>query len=591
MRALRLFAGYLAAFAVLTAPWLAQAAHAIPINSPYARGDTRLLTWILWWVSNALLNDPRVVVDAPINYPAPAQLTGSEHFAGLQVVFFPIWLLTRNPVLALNAVLFLAYPLAALAMNRLLTALGVSRGVAWVAGLAYALGALQAPAHVHLLHTLAFFPPAAVLALHRLRERPDARRAAPLAALLLLAFFSAYYTTAILLAVLLVCGVAALRRPLPDARRFALVAGSCVAGALLVLAIASQPYLARGATVEASGDAMATARNVSVMSTAYVLLSPVEVFGATALLLGVAGIAALRVPRLRPLAALGLALVAAGVFLLAGGPAAVVHLLPGGPLTDAAQTSLSFFRIAVRWTVVSGLGLAFLGAAALEAACARLSPGAGRLLLASVVALLLADRGRLLWEQTLDTPAALTSDAEAYHALARVVQRDGGGPLLEVPLASLGRSLQPEAMLGEIAHGQPLIVGHTGYLPPHRAAVDAAIARLPADDAVQDLVDMTLLRWVVVRPAEDWDWPGARARYLERIERVPGVHRVADVNGWSVLEIDRTPVHRERFAAIAQGGSARPPLAVSAAAQQDRRAIDDLASARADAGGRTSAMR
>ena len=171
------------------------------------------------------------------------------------------------------------------------------------------------------------------------------------------------------------------------------------------------------------------------------------------------------------------------------------------------------------------------------------------------------------------------------------MQRDGGGPLLEVPLASLGRSLQPEAMLGEIAHGQPLIVGHTGYLPPHRAAVDAAIARLPADDAVQDLVDMTLLRWVVVRPAEDWDWPGARARYLERIERVPGVHRVADVNGWSVLEIDRTPVHRERFAAIAQGGSARPPLAVSAAAQQDRRAIDDLASARADAGGRTSAMR
>lgn len=591
MRAHRLFAGYLAVFAVLTAPWLAEAAHAIPINTPYARGDTRLLTWILWWVSNALLHDPRVVVDAPINYPAPAQLTGSEHFAGLQVVFLPVWLLTRNPVLAINAVLFLAYPLAALAMNRLLTALGASRSVSWVAGLAYALGALQAPTHVHLLHTLAVFPPAAVLALHRLRERPDARRTAPFAALLLLAFFSAYYTTAILLAVLLVCGVAELRRPLPDARRFALVAGASVAAALLVLAIASRPYLARGAMVATSSDAIATVRSVSAMSTAHVLLSPVEVFGVTALLLGAAGVVALRDPRLRPLATLGFALVATGAFLLAGGPAAVVRLLPTGPLADAVQASLSFFRMAVRWTVVSGLGLAFLGAAALEAACVRLSPRAGRSLLASVVALLLADRGRVLWQQTLDTPAALASDAETYRALARVVQRDGGGPLLEMPVASLGRSLQPESMLGEMAHGQPLIVGHTGYLPPHRAAVDATIARLPADGAVQDLVDMTMLRWIVVRPASDWDWPGARARFLDGIDRVPGVHRVADVNGWSVLEIDRAPVHGERFAAIARGGPARAPIAVSAATQQDRLTIDDLASARAAAGVRTSAVR
>lgn len=583
MRALRLFAGYLAVFTVLAAPWLAQAAHAIPINSPNARGDTRLLTWILWWVSNALVHDPRAVLDAPINYPAPAQLTGSEHFAGLQVLFLPVWFLTRNPVLAVNTVLFLAYPLAALAMNRLLTALGTSRGVAWVAGLAYALGALQVPTHVHLLHTLAFFPPAAVLALHRLRERPDTRRAAPFAALLLLAFFSAYYTTAVLLAVLLVCGVAELRRPLPDRRRFALLAGSSVAGALVLLAIASRPYLARGATLATSGDALETVRTLSVMSTAYVVLSPVAVFGITALLLGLAGTATLRDPRLRPLAAPGLALIATGVLLLVGAPTAVVRLLPHGPLTDLAQAPLSFFRIAVRWTVVSGLGLALLGAAALEAARARLSPRAGHALLAGVVALLMADRGRLLWQQTLDTPAALTNDAETYRALARVVQRDGGGPLLEMPVVSLGRSLQPEAMLGEIAHGQPLIVGHTGYLPPHRAAIDATIARLPADGAVQDLVDMTMLRWIVLRPASDWDWHSARAKFLDGIERVPGVHRVADVNGWSVLEIDRAPVHGERFAAIAQGGPARSAIAVSA--------VDDLASIGADSGVRTFAVR
>lgn len=591
MRVLRILAGYLAVFAVLAAPWLARAGHAIPLNTPYARGDTRLLTWILWWVSNALVHDPRVLLDAPINYPAPAQLTGSEHFAGLQVLFLPVWLLTHNPVLALNAVLFLAYPLAALAMNRLLAALGVSRGVAWVAGLAYALGALQAPAHVHLLHTLALFPPAAVLALHRLRERPDTRRTTVFAALLLLAFFSAYYTTAIVLVVLLVCAVAELRRPLPGARRFALVAGSVVAGVLVALALASRPYLARGALVATSGDPLKLVRDVSLMSTAYVVLSPVEVFGITALVLGAAGCAALRDPRLRPLAALGIALAATGAFLLAGGPAAAARLLPHGALADVVQAPLAFFRMAVRWTVVIGLGLALLGACALEGARARLSPRAGSLLLAGVVALLVADRGRLLWRQTLDTPAALTSDAATYRALARVVRRDGGGPLLEMPVSSFGRSTQPEAMLGEMTHGQPLIVGHTGYLPPHRAAVDATIARLPADGAVQDLVDMTLLRWIVVRPDADWGGRDAREQFLEAMAQVPGVQRVADVDGWSVLEVRRTPVHGERFAAIAGRGPARPLVTVRGEADEDRVALGTVAALRVDASARAAAVR
>ena len=570
MRVLRPFAGYLAVFAILAAPWLARADHAIPINTTYARGDTRLLTWILWWVSHALVHDPAALVDAPINYPAPAQLTGSEHFFGLQLVFLPVWLATRNPVLALNAVLFLAYPLAALAMNRLLRALGVSRGVAWIGGLAFALGALQAPAHVHLLHTLAFFPPAAVLALHRLRERPDMRRGAAFAAVVVLAFFSAYYTAAILLVVLLVCGVAEVRRPLPHARRFATVGGAIVAGALVALALASRPYLERGALVVTSGDALATVRDVSILSTGYVLLAPAEVFGVTALLLGVAGCAVLRDPRLRPLAAIGMALVATGAFLLAGGPAALVRLLPHGPLADAVQAPVAFFRIAVRWTVVSGLGLALLGAAALEAARSRLSPRAGRVLLAGVLALVVADRGRILWRQTLDVPDALTRDAATYEALAHVVRRDGGGPLLELPVSSFGRSTQPEAMLGEIAHRQPLIVGHTGYLPPHRAQVDATIARLPDESAVQDLVDMTLLRWVVVRPDADWGGRAARNAFLRALAGVPGVARVADLHGWTVLEIERAPVHGERFAAIA--GGPPPRTAAATSGPDDRRA-------------------
>ena len=335
---------------------------------------------------NALLHDPRAVVDAPINYPAPAQLTGSEHFAGLQVVFLPVWLLTRNPVLAINAVLFLAYPLAALAMNRLLAALGASRGVAWVAGLAYALGALHRRRRTSTCCTHAGGLPARGGAGAAPPARSDPTRGArpPFAALLLLAFFSAYYTTtAILLAVLLVrrrraspstAGRAPLRAGRGGGRRGALRARDRVASVPSPAARWSR----RRATTRFRDGA-----RVSAMSTAHVLLSPVAVFGVTALLLGAAGVSTLRDPRPAAARPPGFALSRPASLLLVGRSAAVVRLLPHGPLADAVQASLSFFRMAVRWTVVSGLGLALARRGRTSrAACVRLSPARDTSLLA-----------------------------------------------------------------------------------------------------------------------------------------------------------------------------------------------------------------
>lgn len=573
MRPLRIFAGYLVLFALLMAPWLAAAGTALPISSPYARDDTRLLTWIPWWVSHALLHEPAALLDAPINYPAPAQLTGSEHFAGVQPVFLPVWLLTDNPVLALNVVLFLSYPLAALAMNRLLVAYGVSAGVAWVSGLLYALGALQVPANVHLLHTLALYPPLALLALRRLRERPAADRAVVLGGVLALGFFTAYYSTAVLLVVLLVCGLAELGRPLPQRRRFAAFAGLTVAGALLLLALASRPYLARGALF-AAGGGMAQARGISGLYLVYVVLSAGTLFGVAHLLLGAAGIATLRDRRLRGLAGRGLLLVAASSALIIGG-AFALHKLPPTPLGALLQAPFAFFRVSVRWTAVAGVGLAFLAAATLEWARMRLSTRATYALLGSVALLVLAERGSVLHRQALERPRALTGDAPIYRALADVVRRDGGGPLLELPTASFGRSTQPEAMLGAITHRQPLIVGHTGYQPPHRALVDRTIARLPEEAALQDLVDMTHLRWIVVRPAAAWGGEPARTSFVSRLAGIPGVQRVQDLGGWSFFAVERVPLHDDRFAAIAAGG--RAATRVVAESGPDRRPMSGSA--------------
>ncbi|MBY0277482.1 hypothetical protein K2Z84_19290, partial [Candidatus Binatia bacterium] len=496
MRPLRIFGAYLLLFALLAAPWLAAAGSALPLSSAYAHDDTQLLTWIPWWVSHALLHHPQALFDAPINYPAPAQLTGSEHFAGIQPLFLPVWLLTDNPVLALNAVLFLlSYPLAALAMNRLLAAYGVSAGVARVSGLVYALGALQVPANVHLLHTLALYPPLAALALRALRERPDRKHAIGLGTVLVLGFFTAYYTTALLLVMLLVCGVAELRRPLPERRRFATTAALTVAVALALLAIASRPYLARGALLAADGD-IAQARSISGLYLVYVVLSAGTLFGVAPLLLGAAGIAALCERRVRGLAGVGLVLVGTSLALIVGG-AFALHKLPPTPLGALLQAPFAFFRVSVRWTAITGVGIALLAAALLEWARLRLPARATDALLVAVAGAVLLERGSLLYRQAVDVPRALTSDAPVYRALAEVVRRDGAGPLLEMPISSFGHSTQPDAMLGAITHQQPLIVGHTGYQPPHRARLDETIARLPAEDALQDLVDMTHLRWIV----------------------------------------------------------------------------------------------
>jgi hypothetical protein len=566
VRTVRTFAGYLFLFALLALPWLRHAAESIPISSIHSRGDTRLLTWILWWVADALTHQPSALLDAPINYPAPAQLTGSEHFAALQLIFLPIFVLTKNPVLGLNAVLFVSYPLAALAMNRLLRALGASGPVAWTMGLVYALGALQAPAHVHLLHTLAFFPPLVALALRRLRERTDARRTAILAVLLVLAVFAAYYTAALVMVVVALWSVAELMRPLPGRTRYAGAVAASTATALGLLLLASQAYLARAAMVDPAESAEVL-RTMSSVVTAQLLDSPVSTFGLTALLAAAAGCLAVRDARLRGPVLIGLALIVTSVLLITGVTVRIGEALPSAH----GATPLAFFRVVIRWSVLTGFGLALLGAAALELARNRLAPRAALAFTVLVALAATAERGRVLFTQPLDQPLQTVSEMHVYRAVAAIVAHDGGGPLLELPLSSMGRSLQPEAMLGAIAHRQPLIVGHTGYQPAHRPELDRLIRRLPSEDAVQQIVDRTRLRWVLVRPASYWGDPHARRRLVDGLVALPDVHAVGDLGDWTILMIERTPRNDETFRVLASkpsetlpdGATATAPVAVA----------------------------
>ena len=77
------------------------------------------------------------------------------------------------------------------------------------------------------------------------------------------------------------------------------------------------------------------------------------------------------------------------------------------------------------------------------------------------------------------------------------------------------------------------------------------IARLPASGALDDLVDMTHVRWLLLRPRKEWLEPWRATR--DRILLLPDVKRILVLDGWELLRVDRLPRHPGWFAAIAAG--------------------------------------
>ncbi len=577
---LRSLGSYLVVFGVLAAPWLRVASHAIPRahNTPFVYADdARLIIWVLGWVAHALATSPGTIVDAPINYPAPGQLAGSEHFGASQLVAAPIFWSTGNAVLAANMAAFVCYPLAALAMERLLVALEVAPVVAWIAGFLFATGPLYATANLQVLQYPSLFLPLVALALLRLRHVPEARAAVALGVVLLAGLFSSYHMAVMLLLTGAVWGVVEIARPGPRRVRFVVMAMGVTVLALVVLVLASRPYFARP---EASGGDLGAVVGVPVAKqTSDTFWFPVRLavplWGAMPLALAAAGLLALGGgSAVRRLAIPGIVLALSAAALMLP-PVSVRALIDASPLR--------FLRAPFRLAVVSGFGTTLLAAAALQLVWPRRS---GRLVVAFVGLALLVLRGRHLVETGTEEIGALAADRPVYDAVARAGRDAGGGALLELPLTDANAAkhgsdvprgfLEPDAMVGSTRHWLPLLSGRTGYPPPHRTLFEQSVARLSAPGALADLVDMTHVRWLLLRPVDYWADAATRAALLT----LPGVGTVLERDGWTLARIEREPAHPEWFASLSQPpqpgrtvlGAALAPLdAADAIAEVDAR--------------------
>lgn len=540
----------LGVFVAVAWPWVRDATTSIPDAGPAGdlanAADARLIIWILSWDVHALLTHPLRLFDANIAYPASGMLAGSEHLLGSTLLFAPVYLLTGNPVLATNIAAMATYVLAAFAMYVLLRTLGLPVVSGALGAVAFAIGPLRVPVDLHALQFPNYCLPVLLLAVHRAAVQG---RAGFLALATLLTVFTSYYMAqmaAALLAVEIVAiaTTAGLRRALHVAG----VAALAFAG----LAILSIPYLQYARASETmqhplAGAVLPAGIALEVMGRlAPALLRRAFDPGDPELGMGwvVAGLAAVGLikPVLRSRAPDGrywcwIALVVVGS-LLGSGCVAYLSLAIGLPqLQMIGRVHQRFFILAH----VGVVGLAAEGAALVAALAARILPHGKtlRIVLGTALVVAVALPRALALARASRTPLPTGASVPSVY---RWLATSADGPLLEVPGPTFQLPnvlLQTDTMYLSTFHWLPLINGHTGHWPWWFRTVAEEVSRLPDPDALQVVVDLTNVRWILVRRSRVPERALARWEALPSL--IPGVRRWPQADPDLLLRVDVPP--------------------------------------------------
>ncbi|HWP65560.1 MAG TPA: hypothetical protein VNO26_06590 [Candidatus Limnocylindria bacterium] len=549
---MRRFALYTALFAVLSLPWFEVFDRALPASTFAFISDMRLIVWILSWVSHALASDPARLFDAPINHPAPGQLTGCEHFLSSQLAFAPVYWVTGNGVLAANWTVWLSYPLAAFAMDCLVRRLGGSPSAAFVAGVAFALGPLRVPANFQVLQYANLYLPVLYLALLALRDRPNAARTAELGVVLGLGVFSAYYMAVMLAVTGALAGLIELGRAGNGRVRFSVLALAAAALAALALALFSIPYFGRPESIAVLRDAVA-AQGTATTLWWWLPYDWWTLFGGVSVLLALAGVSVALSADARRLAVPGMVFAIAGTVLALGSTATVGGRHIALPFALLERAGLVFFRAPIRFVVLAGFGTALLGAAGFDRMTRRLGVRARIAAAVLVTVALVLTRGAPLHGRRTATLEPHRDAASLFAAVRDTVRAHGDGPMLELPAFGRLDVHDSEAMLHATRHWITLVGGYTGYPAAHRSFLRSAVGRLPEPDALVDLVDATHLRWLLLAPERSWGSAEARRAFEAGLETTGMATRRWRDGGWSLWEVTRRPRRDRWFRAIARG--------------------------------------
>jgi hypothetical protein len=132
-------------------------ARSLTKDVPSDLGDSLLNMWILSWDAEQLRHvfagDLSVLArwfDGNIFYPLPNTLAYSEHLFAQAIQIFPIYLVTKNPILCYNLLFLSTYVLSGLGAYLLVSELTGDRRAAFVAGLIFAFVPYRIPQASHL---------------------------------------------------------------------------------------------------------------------------------------------------------------------------------------------------------------------------------------------------------------------------------------------------------------------------------------------------------------------------------------------------------------------------------------------------------
>ena len=505
--------------------------------------DAYLCLWILAAGAHALATAPARLFDANIFHPAPLSLATSENLLGYAPLAAPVFWSTGNPVLSANVALLGSYVIGGVGMF-LLTRRFAGSPASLVAALAFVFVPWRLPSVGLLPHVATHWLPFVVLASERAVAFGRRRDFAAVAAAV---WVNGMTTLNYGVSGFFLVPMVALVRLRSVREHPARLVG--LALSLLVAAVALLPVLWPYALLSSRGvlpPAKPGGRSFPVQFVPNLLaaygIPPI----ALALML-VGALVSLLSRRRQPGWALGVALVVLSVLLVLGremrvpGTGAVIPLPLG--LLEQLIPALASLRVSSRFVMIAGLGLALMLGLAVDRLLGFVS---GRARTVAAVVLATAIGAELLWRRPDFDVVPVPVGATTPHVYGFLRDHGAGRALLEVPIGGRGDPIrQAMAMYFSTSHWLPLVNGFASHSPPGFAYLTKLVLRLPDVNALQGLVNVVDIRWIVVHEADMpiW-WPKLRWGPAP-----PGLRQVGRFGSDVLYEVELRPTQdlREPF--------------------------------------------